>query len=250
MRTTRFVAVLAPMLVATLSQSHAQDQVKFEVASIKANASGSQTEFSFDITPEGGFRARNFTVWNLIREAYGLRDLQISGGPGWIKDKGFDVEARPAFSVSRDKMDEMLRMLLAERFQLKVRTESRSLPAFALVVSNSGSKLQPATGAGGPGKMMLGQLVVPKMGITQLAQILEFDLDRPVVDRTGLTGDFAIQLEWTREQDRTAAGDVPVDQSRPSIFAALQEQLGLKLESVKAPVDVLAIDRVELPSAN
>jgi uncharacterized protein (TIGR03435 family) len=249
MQTARFVAALAPMLLASLSPSHAQDQVKFEVASVKANTSGSQT-FSINSTDGGRFSVRNLTVWNLIREAYGLRDLQISGGPGWIKEKGFDVEARPASPVSRDKMDQMLRILLAERFQLKGHTESRNLPAFALVVSNSGSKLQPSTDSGGPAKTMLGQLVVPKMGMAQLARILEFDLDRPVIDRTGLTGDFAIRLEWTRERDRTDAGDASVDQSRPSIFTALQEQLGLKLESTKAPVDVLVIDRVELPSAN
>jgi uncharacterized protein (TIGR03435 family) len=189
-------------------------------------------------------------VWNLIRQAYKLRDLQISGGPGWIKTDGFDIEARPASPVSRDKMNEMLRSLLAERFQLKVHTESRNLPAYALVVSNSGSKLQPATGAGGPQNTRLGQLDVPKMGMEQLSQVLEFDLDRPVIDRTGLAGEFAIHLEWTRERDRTAAGDAPVAQSRPSIFTALQEQLGLKLESIKAPVDVLVIDGVELPSAN
>jgi uncharacterized protein (TIGR03435 family) len=140
--------------------------------------------------------------------------------------------------------------LLVERFQLKVHTESRNLAAYALVVSNNGSKLQPATGAGGPQNTKLGQLVMPKMSMAQLAQILEFDLDRPVIDRTGLAGDFAVHLEWTRERDRTAAGDAPLDQSRPSIFSAVQEQLGLKLESVKAPVDVLVIDRVEHPSAN
>src|SRR5437016_3121705 len=156
MQTARVVAALAPMLLASLSPSHAQDQVQFEVASVKANTSGSQT-FSINSTAGERFSVRNFTVWNLIREAYGLRDLQISGGPGWIKDKGFDVEARPTSPVARDKMDEMLRMLLAERFQLKVHTESRNLPAFALVVSNSGSKLQPSTGTDGPRKTMLGQ---------------------------------------------------------------------------------------------
>jgi uncharacterized protein (TIGR03435 family) len=249
MQTARFVAALAPILLVSLCPGQAPDQVKFEVASVKANTSGAG-DFSNDVTPEGRFSARNFTVWNLIRRAYNLQDLQISGGPGWIKTEGFDIEARPASPVSREKMDEMLRSLLAERFQLKVHTESRNLPAYALVVSNSGSKLLPSTGTGGPSKTMLGQLVVPKMGMAQLVQILEFDVDRPVIDRTGLTGDFAIHLEWTRERARTAAGDVPVDQSRPSIFSALQEQLGLKLESIKAPVDVLVIDRVELPSAN
>ena len=249
MRTSRFVMVVVLMLLASLSPGHAQDRLKFEVASVKTNTSGAG-DFSNDITPEGRFSTRNFTVWNLIRQAYHLRDLQISGGPGWIKTQGFDIEARPASPVSRDIVDEMLRMLLAERFQLKVHTESRNLPAFALVVSNSGSKLQPSTGAGRPSKTRLGQLDVPKMGMAQLAQVLEFDVDRPVIDRTGLTGDFAIRLEWTRERDRTAAVDAPVDQSRASIFSALQEQLGLKLESIKAPVEVLVIDRVELPSAN
>jgi uncharacterized protein (TIGR03435 family) len=250
MQTARFLAALAPILLVSLTPSHAQDQAKFEVASVKANTSGPQTGFSLNVTPEGRFSARNFTVWNLIRQAYHVPDLQISGGLGWIKTAGFDVEARPASPVPRDKMDEMLRTLLDERFQLKVHTESRNLPAFALIVSNSGSKLQPATGTDGPQNAMLGQLVEPKMSMVQLAQILEFDLDRPVIDRTGLTGDFSIHLQWTRERDRTAAGDVPADQSRPSIFTALQEQLGLKLESIKAPVDVLVIDRVELPSAN
>jgi uncharacterized protein (TIGR03435 family) len=249
MQTARFVATLAPILLVSLIPCKAEDQARFEVASVKANTSGTG-DFSQGITPEGRFSARNFTVWNLIRQAYKLRDLQISGGPGWIKTDGFDIEARPASPVSRDKMNEMLRSLLAERFQLKVHTESRNLPAYALVVSNSGSKLQPATGAGGPQNTRLGQLDVPKMGMEQLSQVLEFDLDRPVIDRTGLAGEFAIHLEWTRERDRTAAGDAPVAQSRPSIFTALQEQLGLKLESIKAPVDVLVIDGVELPSAN
>jgi uncharacterized protein (TIGR03435 family) len=250
MHAGRFAAaVLAPVLVASLSPSQAQDQIKFEVASVKPNTSGSQA-FTINSGAGGRFSVRNFTVWNLIRTAYNLRDLQISGGPGWIKTEGFDIEARPASPVSRDKMEEMLRMLLAERFQLKVHTESRNLPAFALIVSDKGSKLQPATGVSGPRTIRLGQLVESRMSTAQLAQILEFDLDKPVIDRTGLTGDFSIHLEWTREQERTAAGDIPVDQSRPSIFTALQEQLGLKLESVKAPVDVLMIDRVELPSAN
>jgi uncharacterized protein (TIGR03435 family) len=249
MQTARFAAALTLALLINLSPSEAQGQAKFEVASVKANTSGSQ-DFSVDITPEGRVSAHNYTVWNLIRWAYRVRELQLSGGPGWIKTQGFDIEARPASPVSRDKVDEMLRMLLTERFQLKVHTESRNLPAYALVVSNGGSKLQPSTGTSGPRNTKLGQLIMPKMSVAELAQVLEFDLGRPVIDRTGLTGDFAIHLEWTREPDRTAAGDFPSDQSRPSIFSALQEQLGLKLESVKAPVDVLVIDRVELPSAN
>jgi len=246
MRTAVFVAVF----LTGLSASHAEDQVRFDVASVKTNTSGPLAGFSEDITPEGRFTTRNVTLWNLIRLAYHLRDLQISGGPGWIKNEGFDIEARPASPVSRDKVPEMLRVLLAERFQLSAHTESRNLPAYALVVSNSGSKLQPTIGAGGPKISRLGQLVMPNMSMDQLSQILEFELDRPVIDRTGLTGDFSIRLEWTREKDRTAAGDTRVDQSRPSIFSAVQEQLGLKLESVKAPVDVLVIDSVQLPSAN
>jgi uncharacterized protein (TIGR03435 family) len=95
MQTARFVAALAPLLLIGFSPSQAQDQLKFEVASVKANTSGTG-DFSNDITPEGRFSTRNFTVWNLIRQAYHLRDLQVSGGPGWIKTQGFDIEARPA----------------------------------------------------------------------------------------------------------------------------------------------------------
>jgi uncharacterized protein (TIGR03435 family) len=247
MHTARFVAAL---VLVSLSPSHAQDRLKFEVASVKVNTSGSQTGFGMNTTPEGRLSAHNYTVWNLIREAYHLRELQVSGGPGWIQTEGFDVEARAASPVSRDKVNEMLRMLLAERFRLKVHTESRNLPAYALVVANSGSKLKRATATDRLPKTLLGQLDMPRMSMLSLGEYLEFDLDRPVIDRTGLTGDFAIRLEWARERDRTAAGDAPLDQSRPSIFAALQEQLGLKLESLKAPVDVLVIDGVEHPSAN
>ena len=132
-----------------------------------------------------------------------MRDLQISGGPGWIKTEGFDVEARPASPVSRDKMEEMLRMLLAERFQLKVHTESRNLPAFALVLSDKGSKLQPATGVNGPAdNHESDNWIESRMSMAQLAQILEFDLDRPVIDRTGLTGDFSIH--WNGHESGTA----------------------------------------------
>src|ERR1700688_502543 len=105
MQTARFVAVLAPILLVSLSLGQAQDQLRFEVASVKANTSGAG-DFSNDITPEGRFSARNFTVWNLIRRAYNLRDLQISGGPGWIKTEGFDIKARPGSPVPREKMDQ------------------------------------------------------------------------------------------------------------------------------------------------
>jgi uncharacterized protein (TIGR03435 family) len=240
---------LIPLIVLALA-AFAQDHLRFDVASIKANPDGPQGAFSLNTSPGNRFRTRNMTVWNLIRHAYGVRTLQMAGGPEWIKTEGFDIEAKTEIPVSQEQLREMLQTLLAERFRLKIRREQRSLPAYALVVAKGGPKLQPAADSPGRNKTMLGQLVVQKMSMGELASVLESDLDRPVVDRTGITGNFAFQLEWTRERERTAADPNSTDPMRPSIFAALQEQLGLKLEATRSQIDMLVIESVERPSAN
>jgi uncharacterized protein (TIGR03435 family) len=234
---------LIPIIVALAA--FGQNPLRFDVASIKANPEGPQGAFSLSTSPGNRFRARNMTVWNLIRQAYGVRELQMAGGPEWIKTEGFDIEAKIETAVSQEQLREMLQTLLAERFRLKIRREPRSSPAYALVVAKGGPKLQPAADLTGRNKTMLGKLVVQKMSMGELASILEFDLDRPVVDRTGIAGNFAFQLEWTRERERTAA-----DPMQPSLFAALQEQLGLKLEATRCQIDMLVIESVERPSEN
>jgi uncharacterized protein (TIGR03435 family) len=232
----------------TLAQTPGLDKrAEFEVASVKPT--DTQGSFTFDFPPGGRFSGRNLTVQNLLRIAYGLQDYQISGAPGWIDSAGFDIQARAAASPSeptREQVREMIQALLADRFQLVVHRETRQLPIYALVVAKGGPRLQAADTDVGRPKSMVGQMVVRRMSMTTLGNILAFDAKRPVRDETGLNGEFAFKLEWTPGLGESDAGPSP----RPSLFTAVQEQLGLKLESAKGPIEVLVIDHVGKPSEN
>jgi len=242
------VALSVAMAALTLAQTPGSEKrAEFEVASIKPTTT--EGSFTVNFPPGGRFSARNLTVQNLLRNAYGLQDYQISGGPGWITTAGFDIEARAGAGGGeppREQVLQMIQALLADRFHLALHRENRQLPIYALVVGKTGPKLQAADSSVGGTKTMLGQLIVKKMSMTSLAEILAFDLERPVRDETGLKGDFAFTLEWTRGLGESDAGP----SSRPSLFTAVQEQLGLKLESTKGPIEVLVIDHVEKPSEN
>jgi uncharacterized protein (TIGR03435 family) len=243
------VALSVAIAALTLAQTPGSEKrAEFEVASIKPTAT--EGSFTIDFPPGGRFSTRNVTVHNLLRNAYGLEDYQISGGPGWINSAGFDIEAKAAAGAGdlpREQVLQMIQALLTDRFHLAVHRETRQLPIYALVVGKTGSKLQAADSSATPaGTLKMGQLITQKMSMTTLANLLTFDLERPVRDETGLQGDFAFTLEWTRGLGESDAG-AP---SRPSLFTAVQEQLGLKLESAKGPVEVLVIDRVEKPSEN
>jgi uncharacterized protein (TIGR03435 family) len=238
---------LGPALFLVAVLSFAQEKPSFDVASIKPNPDGSGS-FSADIAPDGRVTFRNFNVWNLIRFAYGLRDLQMSGGPAWIKSRGFDIQAQPAPSatpVPRDQTLRMLQTLLEDRFHLKWHRESPEGPAYALTIARGGPKLPPARE--GRRRTMLGDLDAPSMTLDSLSQILEFELGRPVFNRTSLSGPFAIQLQWASER---APATSPPDPSPPSLFTAIQERLGLKLEPIRTPVDSFMIDNVDAPSEN
>lgn len=243
MHRTMWIAILAVSAVA-------QDAPTFDVASVKLNPDGPRSGFSWDISTEGRLTVRNMSLWNLIRYAYGLTDLQLSGGPRWVQEQGFDIQAAPAAVTTREQVLAMLRTLLSERFQLRTHTETREQPAYALIADKGGHRMKPSTQPR-PNRTKMGEFSVQKMDMKTLAQILEFDLLRPVLDRTGITGDLAFDLEWMTEQQRTSAGAAdPAALGRPSIFQALPEQLGLKLESIKAPAPVTVIDSAELPSEN
>ena len=156
-----------------------------------------------------------------------------------------------------DVLRQMLRVLLADRFKLSFHHDMKQLPAYALVVGKNGTKMKPRTpGDGGPGFRLVFQgarLPGRNASIGQLIFVLQSQvLDRPVLDQTGLTGNFDFDLSWmpneTQFGGRGAA--IPADPDSPDIFTAIQEQLGLKLEAQKGPVDVLMIDRTESPSPN
>jgi len=238
----------------------AQAQV-YEVASIKPSVGGGPAG---PRTSAGGrLNATNTTLKSLIEFAWNVRSYQISGGPPWLDSAGWDIVANPETPVNPsqaniDHFRAMMRSLLEDRFKLAVHTEEKSLPVYALVASKGGTKLKPADGPAAPtdGRLHMsnGQLIGQKIGLRFVVQMLSEYLGRPVTDRTGLTGFYDLKLQWTPDPTERAlpsdAGQTPPDPAGPTLFTAIKEQLGLKLESDKAPVRVLIIDKAEKASEN
>jgi uncharacterized protein (TIGR03435 family) len=248
----------------------------FEVASVKATASGACI-VSIANQPGGRFIATCMPLRGLIANAYHVRDFQIIGGPGWMASDRWSIEARAAEQSVPNTPELMalrLQSLLEERFQLKLRRETRELPTFALIVAKGGPKIKQSEDQSPPqengdtkalvtvfrpgepiprGAMRkgIGEIEAHAIGLAELAQTLSAQLKRNVMDNTGLTGLYDIKLKWAPEigQVRTPFGQ-PAESSGPSIFTAVQEQLGLKLESIKGPTEVLVIDSVQKPSEN
>ena len=234
----------------------------FEVASIKLNTSGSEA-FAMSPPSHGSFTATNVTLMRLITTAYRLQNAQVIGGPSWLTSARYDVAAKGAENATAAEVLSMLQPLLADRFKLVVRRETRELPIYALVIAKNGPRLgKPEDGtcaealkAFRPCTNMAefkNGLVASNLSMPMIAGALGRILgDRPVVDRTGLTGRFDINFMWTnggrkatdaQEENNLEASDSP--------FVALQEQAGLKLEATKDPVEVLVVDHVERPSEN
>jgi uncharacterized protein (TIGR03435 family) len=251
----------------------------FEVTSVKPNRSdGLQMSIQ---APGDRYTFTNAPLRLILRMAYRVQGFQILGGPEWMASDRFDVVGKAQRAVPVDEKLTMLRSLLADRFKLVVHDETRELPIFALVKARRdgtlGARLRKAgvdcaalatsgrfPEAPRPGaRPTCGMTVRPggfaAGGITmaQLTSALSSawpSLDRLIVDRTGLDGSFDVDLEWTPDQmppgppPPGAPSLPPIDPNGPSIFAALQEQLGLKLESTRGPVEVVVIDHVERPT--
>jgi len=245
----------------------AQAPQEFEAASIKPSApSGGRVRVGIETMPGGRISMTGVTVKILIQQAYAVRDFQITGGPGWLGSDRYDITAKPEAASSGDQVKAMVQGLLASRFQLKFHRETKELPTYALLVGKGGSKLKPAdeTAPSGDGRggaqirIGRGQFNAEGAPIALLANRLGDVLGRSVIDRTGLTGSYDIKLEWTPDESEggmmrvvEGRGDQPPDApTGPSLMTALQEQLGLKLESTKGPVELLVIDRVEKASEN
>ena len=253
----------------------------FEVASIKPSPPD-ERYFMMQLQPGGGLRATGVTLKMLITQAYDVREFQVSGGPGWINTARYDIVARPEHNADSDpppedprkmsdeqrktlgeQMRARLVALLADRFRLKVHRETQQALAYLLVVGKNGPKLkQTEEGSETRGRMRMGRGELNGDGVKLefLAQVLANQLGRPVVDKTGLTGNYDIKLAWTPDPGQPAPlplGPPPglepspaPDPSGPSIFTAIEEQLGLRLESQKAPIETIVIDSVEKPSEN
>jgi uncharacterized protein (TIGR03435 family) len=204
------------------------------------------------------------TLCGLIRLAYDIPDYRIAGAPAWMNkvDQSlyYTIQAKAEGEgvLAPDQAKQMLQALIADRFQAKLHRENRDLPVYNLVTAKNGSKLSteplPAEGACGDPQARTAALsknpgpaltsCKPNMTMAQLADNLTRNVDRPVLDKTGLAGTYAFILRWTPE-GKEAGPDSP-----PSMFTAVQEQLGLKLEAVKAPLEFLVIDHAEPPGTN
>ncbi|MEI9978933.1 MAG: TIGR03435 family protein [Edaphobacter sp.] len=251
----------------------------FDVVSIKPNKSGSGGIRIMN-KPDG-YSASNISLKMLIQGAYGIREDLISGAPGWADSARYDIDAKVAGvdvdalkKLTPEQRRSILQPLLAERFKLKVHTETKQLPVYELVVAKGGSKLKEATpddtyatgikgpdgvGRGGMMRMGRGQLTAQGIRMTSLVNMLSQQLHRTVIDKTGLTGKYDLDLNWTPEEGEMGPpppggsqprADGAAESAGPSIYTAVQEQLGLKLQAAKGPVDTLVIDHVEMPSEN
>ena len=248
----------ANLMVAAWGQSAAP---AFEVASIKR--SPDLMAFSgFQLLGGGRLEASHVTVKAMVAFAYEVRDFYISGGPGWAGGDRFEIVAKADASATPAQMRVMMQTLLKERFQLAVRHETRDATVYQLVVAKGAPKLEESSrkdGAGGGGIRFLARGSVEGLGtaMTTLAGYLQTLLGDVVVDKTGLTGNYDFKLTWAPDEaqaGKPGAQGVPAtngaEETGPSIFTALQEQLGLKLEATKGPVEALVIERVEKPSEN
>ena len=257
------------------SQTATTARPEFAVTSVKPNRTGCCTSGGVG---NGGGGGKNVTLKELIGFTYRIQQFQLSGGPPWIGSDRYDIEGKAEDpKADFEQLRLMLRSLFEARFKLKVHRETKESPAYALVVGKGGPRVKlssdqasqdvngPAPAGAGPNRgavrIGVGNLVGNAVTLSWFASMLSPRLDRLVIDKTNLTGRFDIRLQWAPSPGESLFGvpteiidmngiTVRLDPSGPSIFSAIQEQLGLKLESTKAPVELLVIDHVEKPSEN
>jgi len=269
----------APIRAQSQTQNTVSAAYVYEVASVKPNKSGDDMVRMMSL-PDG-LSATGATLQMLIESAYEIEDNQLAGAPGWLRSERYDIEAKMDSAVAAElrklgpdqrkaARQHMLQVLLEDRFKLTIHRESADRPVYALVIARHGPKLHEAKPGdtypnglkgvhGASGLLFMGgiggPLTAQGASMENLSRLLSLQLRRPVIDKTGLTGNYDFTLKWAPDQNTpmfNGAGNdsVPSDSSGPSIFTAVQEQLGLKLESQKGPVEMIVIDHVEKPSEN
>lgn len=271
------------------SQSETPTAKSFEVASIRPSEANARRTLT--VTPGGRFSATATTLRALIMFAYNVGPDRLTGADGWMESQRFDVNAKPPDGAIQGAVGQqaqwtgpngqsaswtalpaqsqnarifraMMQNLLADRFQLKIHEETRQLPVYALVVAKGGPKLAEAKGAadlhmssGGAGHMNFEAAPMSTLAVT-----LTWMTGRPVLDQTGLLGNYDFSLNWSPDDGQmqtyrgggggAADGTAAADPAAPSLFTAVEEQLGLRLESTRGPVHVFAVDHAEKPSEN
>jgi bla regulator protein blaR1 len=245
-----FVASIALLVLQAFGQPSVPS---FGAASVKPSKVNTESS-SWNSRP-GYLVMKNQTLITCIQIAYALKADQVAGGPKWIDSDRFDIEARAAGPAKDPELLAMLRALVAERFQLKLHRGSKLVDGYAMVIAKNGLRIREAEGSG-PQRMnwTRGRLTAERASMPKLAETLARMTGMPVVDITGVPGEFSYKLEWNPEADQAAAipgatigRPVPISET---LFPVLQQELGIRLEHRKAPIDVLTIDKAEKPSEN
>jgi uncharacterized protein (TIGR03435 family) len=241
------------VIIAAVMIGQAQSLV-FEAASVKVSRSTGggirQNPGRLDIT--------GMTLREMVQYAYDVQGIQVSGGPPWFGSDHWDISATAGRGVSEREQKKMLQSLLTERFRVTIHRETKELSVYTLVVGKNGSKLKPNT-EGTPEEIMLNAkaglftLIGEDVTVPKIAEALFGQVERIVIDRTGIEGSFDFKLEWVPDAANMPSingAKMEASTEGPSIFTAVQEQLGLKLESTKGPVEILVIDRAEKATEN
>jgi bla regulator protein BlaR1 len=277
MRTLRWTVVCLTVFLSYAARPQTEPRPQFEVASIKPAALDARGMF-VGPGPGGGISMSDVSLKQLIAIAWRVQAFQISGGPLWVDSVHYDVVGKPEAEPKEGEILPMLQSLLKDRFQLTFHRATKELLIYSLVLARKDSKLgprltkskdgdctppDPSTRRPQTGKPACEQMTINanrmtavSLPIANLTLMLSRRLGRTIVDKTGLTGNFNMSLEWASVETRATllpmdapAAQAP-DPAEPSIFTALQEQLGLKLESQNGPVETLIIERAEKPSEN
>jgi uncharacterized protein (TIGR03435 family) len=238
-------AVMSLSVSGAHGQSTGPLRPEFEVASVKPHSSPEGSPHVSIARDPGRLTYTNITVRVLIREAYGLKVYPLSRGPDALSTDRYDVIAKVPPDASKEQRMLMLQALLAKRFKLVVHRETKELPIYALVAGKNGPKLHAVEDDGSAAETGSGdghQIKAHHISMKLLAATLQGWIGDTVVDATGLTGLFDLNLDFNVDESTSAEG--------PTVFEAVQRQLGLKLEARTGPVEVVVIDHVEKPSAN
>jgi bla regulator protein BlaR1 len=270
--TTRSAALFVGLTTAAgLRAQEAPARAAFEVTSVKPTDLSPQ-QIDMRVLPGGTLTATSVTLKFLIRVAYGVQDVQISGGPGWMETQRYNLLAKPAENAKVQVLP-MLRSLLEDRFKLIVGHTTKEVPVYELKMAKAGGKYGPNLHQVEPGDCPPeppspaktptlpchgfvagpGHLTGKRVTLSALAVNFSATVQRPVIDKSGVDANFDLELDWTPDPGLGARGELGLtrpDDSAPSFFTAVQEQLGLKLEGAKGPVDILVIERAEKPDAN
>jgi uncharacterized protein (TIGR03435 family) len=289
-----FRLIIAPALLLSAIPIRAQSpsvptpKPEYEIVSIKPTDPNNRIGRSGLLYTPDGFTAKNVGGWALVRAAYEVENFQISGAPKWFDTEHFDIEAKmtPALADEIQKLglqrsqplrQQMMQALLADRFNFVAHRETKGVPIYSLVIAKSGLKLQEpkpdesyANGIKSPegepykdaiffsGRAGSLTITAQAASMTSLAGVLSGRLNRPVIDKTGLTGFYDFSFPFAPEEVQSAAvpsgapSGVPVapESNLPTLAVAIEEHLGLRLESGKGPAPIIVIDRIEKPSGN